>query len=126
MALVVARLAAAGDFALDLFPGDTKVVFGVRVRAIAESALFKDPGKDAQKLSEDWLKVVAITGFDPLHDIDEVLMASSADRENAPAILVLRGRFDLARMGAGATSYHGVAIVGDDKAGKSVLVSRLR
>ena len=99
-------------------PSDTKVVFGIRVPAIVESAIFKDAGTGAQKLSEDWLKLVAITGFDPLHDIDEVLMASPADKENAPALLVLRGRFDLARMGAGAPRYHGVAMVGDGKDGQ--------
>jgi hypothetical protein len=121
MAMAVARLVVAGDSTLGFFPGDTKVVFGIHVRAIADSALFKDAGTDAQRMSAEWLKVVAITGFDPLHDIDEVLMASSADKENAPAILVLRGRFDLTRMGVGAPRYHGVAMVGDGKGGKSVL-----
>ena len=121
VALAAARLVAAGDFASDFFPANTKVVFGIRVPAIVESALFKDAGTGAQKLSEDWLKVVAITGFDPLHDIDEVLLASPADKENAPALLVLRGRFDLARLGAGAARYHGVAMVGGGKDGKGVL-----
>jgi hypothetical protein len=121
MAMAVARLVAAGDSTLEFFPGDTKVVFGIHVRAIADSTLFKDAGADAQKLSAEWLKVVAITGFDPLHDIDEVLMASSADKENAPAILVLRGRFDLTKMGIGAPRYHGVAMLGDGKVGNSVL-----
>ena len=121
VALVAAQLAAAGDFVLDFLPANTKVVFGIRVRTIVESALFKDAGTGAQKMSADWLKLVAITGFDPLHDIDEVLMASPADRENAPALLVLRGRFDVARMGAGAPRYHGVAMVGGGKDGKSAL-----
>jgi hypothetical protein len=120
VALVAARL-AAGDLALDLLPANTKVVFGMRVPAIVESALFKDAGTGAQKLSEEWLKLVATTGFDPLHDIDEVLMASPADNEKAAALIVLRGRFDLARMGAGATRYHGVAMVAGGKGGNSVL-----
>ncbi len=121
VALAAARLVAAGDSGLDFLPADTKVVFGIHVSAIAESAIFKDAGVGAQKLGEDWLKLVAITGFDPLHDIDEVLMASPADKEQAPALLVLRGRFNLERMGAGATRYHGVAMVGDSKTGKGVL-----
>jgi hypothetical protein len=124
VALVAVRLLAAGDLTSDFFPANTKVVFGVRVPAIVESALFKDSGTGAQKLSEEWLKVVAITGFDPLHDIDEILLASPADNEKAAALLVLRGRFDLARLGAGAARYHGVAMVGggkDGKDGKGVL-----
>ena len=96
-------------------------MFGIHVSAIVESAIFKDAGAGTQKLGEDWLKLVAITGFDPLHDIDEILMASPADKEKAPALLVVRGRFNLERMGAGAPRYHGVAMVGDSKTGKGVL-----
>jgi hypothetical protein len=121
VALAAVRLVAAADSRLDFLPPDTKVVFGIHVSAIVESAIFKDSGAGTQKLGEDWLKMVAITGFDPLHDIDEILMASPADKENAPALLVLRGRFNLERMGAGATRYHGVALVGDSKTGKGVL-----
>ena len=121
VALAAARLVAAADSGLDFLPSDTKVVFGIHVSAIVESAIFKDAGAGTQKLGEDWLKLVAITGFDPLHDIDEILMASPADKENAPALLVVRGRFNLERMGAGAPRYHGVAMVGDSKTGKGVL-----
>jgi hypothetical protein len=121
VALAAARLVAAADSGLDFLPADTKVVFGVRVSAIVESPIFKDAGAGTQKLGEDWLKMVAITGFDPLHDIDEVLLASPADKEQAPALLVVRGRFNLERMGAGAQRYHGVALVGDSKTGKGVL-----
>ena len=121
VALAVARLVAAADSGLDFLPSDTKVVFGIHVSTIVESALFKDAGAGTQKLGEDWLKLVAITGFDPLHDIDEILMVSSADKEQAPALLVVRGRFNLERMGAGAPRYHGIAMVGDSKAGKGVL-----
>jgi hypothetical protein len=121
VALAAVRLVAAGDTTLDLLPANTKVVFGIRLSAIGESAAFKDTGTGAQNLGEEWSKLVAFTGFDPLHDIDEVLVGSPADKENAPALLVLRGRFDLARMGVGAPRYHGVAMVGDGKGGKSVL-----
>ena len=61
-------------------------------------------------MSENWTKLTAFAGFDPLHDIDEVMLTSAADRENAPALLVLRGRFNLEKLGAGAEQYHGVAI----------------
>ena len=118
---LAAQVAAAGDLPLDLLPANTKVVFGIHVPGIAESALFNDPGTGAKKFSEEWLKFVAITGFDPLRDIDEVLVASAADSEKAAALLVLRGRFDLERMGAGATRYRGIAIVGGGKGGNSVL-----
>jgi hypothetical protein len=121
VALVVARLAAAGDSALNFLPADTKVVIGIRVSAIRESSLFKDAGTDARKLGEEWTKLVAITGFDPIHDIDEVLVFSSADDPKAAALMAVRGRFNLERMSAGAKRYHGVALVGEGKGGTGVL-----
>ena len=121
VALVAARLAAAGDSALNFLPADTKVVIGIRVSAIRESALFRYVGTDAQKLGEDWMKLVAIAGFDPLHDIDEILIFSPADSEKAATLMAVRGRFNLERMGAGAKSYHGVAMVGGGTPGNSVL-----
>jgi hypothetical protein len=48
VALAAARLVAAADMAVDLFPAGTKVVFGVHVQAIVNSALFKDAGTGAK------------------------------------------------------------------------------
>ena len=97
VALAAARLVAAGDSGLDFLPADTKVVFGIHVSAIAESAIFKDAGVGAQKLGEDWLKLVAITGFDPLHDIDEVLLALVVhlDDDHVPLLPDFTGDFEL-------------------------------
>src|SRR5260370_35094795 len=91
VALAAVRLVAAADSGMDFLPADTKAVFGIHVSAIVESAIFKDAGAGTQKLGEDWLKVVAITRFAPLHDIDEALLASPADKGQAPARLVRRG-----------------------------------
>jgi hypothetical protein len=121
LALAAVRLVAAGDDALDFLPGNTKVVFGIRVSAIMQSAAFKDTGTGAQKLGEEWSKLVAVTGFDPLHDIDEILVGSPADNEKASGIVVLRGRFNPERMSAGAARYHGVAIMRDSRIGDSLL-----
>ncbi len=111
IALAAARFLLAADFALqDYLPSDTKVVMGLRVRALTESSLFQENSASAKTLSENWTKLTAFTGFDPLRDVDEVLLTSSADRQNAPALLVVRGRFNLEQLGAGAERYHGVAI----------------
>src|ERR1035441_2990378 len=98
---LAARLVAAEAPTLNFLPADTKVVIGIRVSAIRESELFKDAGTDARKMGEEWMKLAAITGFDPLHDIDEILIASPADNEKAATLLAVRGRFNLERMGAG-------------------------
>jgi hypothetical protein len=112
VALVAARMVTAADSALNFLPADTSIVIGIRVSAIRESALFKDVGTDAQKLGDDWMKLVAITGFDPIHDIDEILIFAPAANPNAAALIAVRGRFNLERMGVGAQHYHGVALVG--------------
>ena len=94
----------------EYLPPDTRVVMGLRVRSLTESPLFQDNSASAKNMSENWTKLTAFAGFDPLHDLDEVLLASAADRQNAPALIVLRGRFNLEKLGAGAERYHGFAI----------------
>jgi hypothetical protein len=122
IAVLAAPMVFGADFALqDYLPPDTKVVMGLRVRALTESSLFQESGASTKTLTESWTKLTAVTGFDPLRDIDEVLLTSPADRENAPALVVLRGRFNLDRLGAGAELYHGVALQGNGKKGSGVL-----
>jgi len=120
-ALMVARVVVAADFAPDFLPADTKVMFGLNVRTLMASPLLKDSGADVAKMGDEWLKVVSLVGFDPLHDLDDVLVAASGGKTNATGLIVLRGRFDLARLGAGAPRYHGVAMVQPNKADKSIL-----
>jgi hypothetical protein len=122
IALVAAPIVFGSDFTLqDYLPPDTKVVMGLRVHALTESSLFQENSGNAKTLAENWTKLTALTGFDPLRDIDEVLLTSPADRENAPALVVLRGRFNLERLAAGAELYHGVALQGNGRKGSGVL-----
>ena len=121
-ALAAARLLACADFALpDLLPPDAKFVIGIRVRSLLESALVRSAGGDANALSDAWLKQAALTGFDPLNDLDEALITSPADRENAPTLILLHGRFNLQKLEAGAERYHGVALLGAGKGSSGVL-----
>jgi hypothetical protein len=122
VALAAVRLVgAAGDPPLNYFPPDTKVVIGIKLAAIRDSALFKANGADAQKLGEDWAKMMAFVGFDPLHDIDEILIFSSAADEKALGLMAVRGRFNLELMSVGAKRYHDVALLGEGKGGNGVV-----
>lgn len=124
--LAVARLTLAADFAVqEYMPPDTKVVMGLRMQSLTESSLFQQTGDGAKTIKEGWAKLSMFAGFDPLHDIDEVLLMSAADRENAPAMLVVRGRFNLEKLGAGAERYHGVTIVGIHEKGTQSVVALL-
>ena len=45
IACAAATTAGASDLALELAPPDTKAVFGLRVKGIVESELFKGPSR---------------------------------------------------------------------------------
>jgi hypothetical protein len=62
-----------------------------------------------------WLKAVPVGGVDFLRDIDEVVIASPGKRPTPPAIMVVTGRFDVARLSEGALPYHGVPLVSGEK-----------
>ena len=63
-----------------------------------------------------------LAGFDPLKDLDEVLITSTGEGENPPVLLVLRGRFDVDRFASGAASYHGVPMLEDGKKAGAIAI----
>jgi hypothetical protein len=116
----------------DLLPPNATFVLGIRVRALVDSPLFakgfakaglSGTGADANAnaMLAEFAKRAALTGFNPLQDLDEALIASSADQQNAPTLILLRGRFDLQKLQAGAQLYNGIAIAGSGKADSGVL-----
>jgi hypothetical protein len=120
--LLAARLLPGADAGLpDFLPTGTKVVIGVRLRAITGSPLFQGVASQAMSAGSDWMTIASMIGFDPLKDIDEILIASTADRQNAPALLVVRGRFDVARLSAGANRYRGVPLLSGGKGPDSMI-----
>lgn len=116
--LLAASARAESDSALlELMPPGTQVVIGVRVRSVVDSPLARSIGSEiqrevqAQQSIGDWQKLIAFTGFDPLHDIDEVLLGTTGEGEKAPALIVVRGNFDIAKLAANATTYDGVPLI---------------
>src|SRR5579883_1167356 len=98
-----------------LLPSDTQVVLGIHVRALVDSELGRNLTTELKGQAADWQKLIAASGFDPLHDLDEVLIASTGAGKNAPTLVVARGTFDVAKLAANAEQYNGVPLV----AGKS-------
>src|SRR5690348_10377928 len=82
----------AGDF--DLLPPKTRVLLGLHIRGVAESTLARSLAPEVESAAGDWRKIVAAAGFDPLHDLDEVLIASAGEGQNAPVLIIARGSFD--------------------------------
>src|ERR1017187_6889085 len=120
--LLAVRAVPAADATLtDFFPAGTKVVFGINVRKVAKSPLAQagltqaKAQVQAQAAAADWLKLASLGGFDPLRDIDEMLMATNGEGQNPPSLIVLSGRFDIARLAQGAKRYLDVPLLGGDK-----------
>jgi hypothetical protein len=119
--LLAARLLPAADAALpDFLPANTKVMMGVRLRAITGSPLFQGIATQAMNSGSDWMTMASMIGFDPLKDIDEILIATSAERQNAPALMVVSGHFNVERLAAGAKRYHGVPLLSVTKGSNSL------
>ena len=119
--LLAGRAVPAADPALtDFFPAGTRIVLGINVRKVAASPLAQAGLTQAkaqvqsQAAAADWLKLASLAGFDPLRDIDELLMATNGEGQNPPSLIVARGRFEVARLAAGAKRYHDVPILGGD------------
>ena len=119
--LAVRAIPAADRSLTDFFPAGTKVVFGINVRKVAESPLAQagltqaKAQVQAQAAAADWLRIASLAGFDPLRDIDEVLVATNGEGQNPPSLIVVTGRFDVARLAQGAKRYLDVPLLGGDK-----------
>jgi len=119
--LAVHAVPAADRSLLAFFPAGTRVVFGINVRKVAESPLVQAGLTQAkaqvqsQAAAADWLKIAAQAGFDPLRDIDEVLVATNGEGQNPPTLIVATGRFDVARLSQGAKHYLDVPLLGGDQ-----------
>jgi len=95
---------AAGAALADYLPPDTKLVLGIVVRP-AIATLAQGLGPELLAQASALLAQTPLAGFDPLKDLDEVLIATSGKGNNPPALAVLRGRFDVERLGRNAAWY---------------------
>src|SRR5688572_12877223 len=104
--MIAFRLAAAADASLaTYFPPDTKAVVGIRLRPLIDAGLFQ--GAKTSNLFEK----TPLAGFDPLKDLDEILIGTNGVGEKPPAIMVLRGRLPLEQLSRDAVRYKDIAIL---------------
>ena len=101
---------AQSDLA-DLLPADTQIAFGIKVHSVLNSELAKNLTAEMKGQTADWQKLIAMSGFDPLNDLDEVLIGSTGAGEKAPTLIVARGKFDIAKLAPNAEIYNGVPLV---------------
>jgi hypothetical protein len=104
--------AAAAPDLLDFAVPQARFAFGVHVRKLANSPVVQTMSDDVKRSAgADWQKVFAAAGFDPFRDVEEVLITSTGGAKNAPALIVVRGSFDVKRLAANAERYEGVPIL---------------
>src|SRR5579872_5183661 len=96
LVLAAGALPSSADTLTDFLPSDTHVVFGIRVHNLSLSTVAQSFKAQAQAASADWLRL-PLEGLDLLRDVDEVMLGSSGRGANAPAIIIVTGRFDAAR-----------------------------
>jgi len=117
-AALIPAAPAADSSLLGLAPAGSDVLVGINVKQILESKLGKlITAQVAGPGHPEFKEFVEKAGFDPLRDLDEVLIAAPA-KQNPNALLLLRGHFDTAKLsqlavagGMKGADYHGVRIL---------------
>jgi hypothetical protein len=116
---------AADPQLLSLVMPDAKVLAGVNVDQAKTSPMGQYVIGQMQLQSNQHLQeLTALTGFDPLRDVNEVLVASAGGANEKTGLVLARGNFDIAKITAAAalkggsvsTVYNGVTILTDQKA----------
>jgi len=109
---------AADPSLLNLVMPDARVLVGVNVERILSSQIGKEIGSQIQQRAPDLQQTLQKTGFDPTRDLKEVLVATTGKGQNGPALFLIRGYFDAAKLSAAAAStgltpqwYEGVQIM---------------
>jgi hypothetical protein len=120
---------AADSSLLAQAPADSDVLVGINLKQIRESDLGKSILAQVGTGNPQFQAMAAMAGFDPLRDLDEVLIAAPA-KPNPTAFLMLRGSFDAAKLsqlaavgGMKSADYHGVKIFNkpEDQSGVSAM-----
>jgi hypothetical protein len=119
ISLVLSAAACAADTSLlDLVMPDAHVLVGANVEHILSSQIGKDIGSQIQNKVPDLQQILLKAGFDPTHDLQEILIAATGKGQNGPVLFLVRGSFDAAKVSAAAAStgrtpqiYEGVPIM---------------
>jgi hypothetical protein len=83
----------------DLLPAEHRVVIGINVRAIIDSAVLPNFGSDPKTVSALLLAQKELNGLDPLKDVDSVLVVITGDGPTPPGLAIVRGHFDAEKLG---------------------------
>jgi hypothetical protein len=103
---------------LDQVMPDAKMLMGANLAALAGSPLGGTLMSQAQSGSQQLGTLTKMTGFDPLRDLQEILVASTGEAKDSTSLVLARGSFDLAKIselakqsGAALQTYQGIQVL---------------
>jgi hypothetical protein len=119
VSLVFSAIACAADPALlNLVMPGAKIFAGVNVERILASPMGKEIDSKIREAAPQLQEILNQTGFDPRRDLKEILIAATAEGQNGPSLILVRGSFDPVKLGAYLASsgqipvnYEGVPIL---------------
>jgi hypothetical protein len=101
LAALLAPASVRAATADKLLPNDTESVVQVNVKQIIDSPLFKkfalEVAKEALKSQGEAKDVLDTLGLDPFKDIDSITLAGPGSSEPDKGLVIVRGRFDIAK-----------------------------
>jgi hypothetical protein len=116
--VAVSVAGAADPGLLSLAPPDAKVALGANLSQFMASPLGRFVFSQVQTSDPQLQQFIQATGFDPLHDLQEVLIASSGVQKENRGVVLVKGRFDPSRLtafaqqsGAAIQTYNGVQVM---------------
>jgi hypothetical protein len=111
LAVAAGPVLPADETPLDLLPPNSKAVLGFRIQALAAAFDANGFGSEMRQQSAGLAGQIALPGFDPLRDIDELIVGSESDASNAPSLIVLSGRFAALAAASSVKKYKNVPIL---------------
>ena len=117
--LVGVSVSSAADPALlNLVPADAKVAMGANLSQFLASPLAKFALSQIQASDPRLQQFIQATGFDPMRDLQEALIASPGVQKESRGVALLKGTFDPGRLaafaeksGAVLQTYRGVQVM---------------
>jgi hypothetical protein len=117
--VLAGSLCAADPELLSLAPPDSLVMAGINIEQVSLSPFGQFLLTQSQQQADaDLQKLADATGFDPRHDLKEILVAASGQPSSNSGIILARGTFDVPRIveaavasGATVETYKGVQII---------------
>ncbi len=89
-------------------PEDTESILNINVRQLLDSELFKkhllDVAQEALRGNDQLQDILNDLGFDPFKDLERVVIASPIGTEKDRGLVIVHGRFDVAKFKAKAES----------------------